>query len=141
MKHKADIDKCKIAKHPVEVEPGTAPHRKAARRMSLEKAKRANQGVRDILALGMIQPSLSPRASSIVMVKKKSGELRFCCDFRPLKEVTIKDAYPLPVWMKASQDWVKRKSTIALILPGRSLKFQYEKPTDRRLPLPVNLGF
>ena len=44
----------------------------------------------------MIQPSLSPWASGIVMVKKKNGELRFCCDFRPLNEVTIKDAYPLP---------------------------------------------
>ena len=44
----------------------------------------------------MIQPSLSSWASGIVKVKKKSGELRFCCDFRPLNEVTIKDAYPLP---------------------------------------------
>ena len=64
--------------------------------MSPDKAERANQEVRDLLALGMIQPSLSPWASGIVMVKKKSGELRFCCDFRPLNEVTIKDAYPLP---------------------------------------------
>ena len=96
MKYKADIGKCKIAKHPVEVEPGAVPHREGARRMSPEKAERANQEFRDLLALGMIQPSLSPWASGIVMVKKKSGELRFCCDFRPLKEVTIKDAYPLP---------------------------------------------
>jgi len=44
----------------------------------------------------MIQPSFSPWASGIVMVKKKGGELRFCCDFRPLNDVTIKDAYPLP---------------------------------------------
>ena len=44
----------------------------------------------------MIQPSLYPWASGIVMVKKKNGELRFCCDFRPLNEVTFKDAYPLP---------------------------------------------
>ena len=96
MKFKADIGKCKIAKHPVEVEPGAVPHREGARRMSPDKAERANQEVRDLLALGMIQPSLSPWASGIVMVKKKSGELRFCCDFRPLNEVTIKDAYPLP---------------------------------------------
>ena len=27
---------------------------------------------------------------------KENGQLRFCCDFRPLNEVTIKDAYPLP---------------------------------------------
>ena len=64
--------------------------------MSPEKAERANQEVRSLVALGMIQPSLSPWASGIVMVKKKSVELRFCSDFRPLNEVTIKDAYPLP---------------------------------------------
>ena len=96
MKHKADIGRCTIAKHPVELEPGAIPHREGARRMSPEKAERANQEVRNLLALGMIQPSLSPWASGIVMVKKKNGELRFCCDFRPLNEVTVKDAYPLP---------------------------------------------
>ena len=96
MKHKADIGRCTIAKHPVEVEPDAIPHREGARRMSPEKAERANQEVRNLLALGMIQPSLSPWASRIVMVKKKNGELRFCCDFRPLNEVTVKDAYPLP---------------------------------------------
>ena len=30
------------------------------------------------------------------MVKKKNGELRFCCDFRPLNAVTMKEVYPLP---------------------------------------------
>ena len=96
MKHKADIGRCTIAKHTVEVEPGAVPHREGARRMSPEKVERANQEVRNLLALGMIRPSLSPWASGIVMVKKKNRELRFCCDFRPLNEVTIKDAYPLP---------------------------------------------
>ena len=71
MKYKADIGKCKIAKHPVEVEPGAIPHREGARRMSPDKAERANQEVRDLVALGMIQPSLSPWASGIVMVKKR----------------------------------------------------------------------
>ena len=96
MKHKAHIGRCTIAKHPVELEPSAVPHREEARRMSPEKAERANQEVRNLLALGMIQPSLSPWASGIVMVNKKNGELRFCCDFRPLNEVTVKDAYPLP---------------------------------------------
>ena len=96
MKHKADIGRCKIAKHTVEVEPGATPHREGARRMSREKAERANLEFRKLFALGMIQPSLSLWASGIVMVKKKNGELRFCCDFRPLNAVSIKDAYPLP---------------------------------------------
>ena len=96
MKHKADIGRCTIAKHSVDIEPGAIPHRERARRMSPEKGERANQEVRNLLALGMIQPSQSPWAGGIVMVKKKNGELRFCCDFRPLNEVTIKDTYPLP---------------------------------------------
>ena len=70
MKHKADIGRCTIAKHPVEVEPGDMP---GARRLSPEKAERANQEVRNLLALGMTQPSLSPWASGIVMVKKKTA--------------------------------------------------------------------
>ena len=71
MKHKADIGRCTIAKHPVELEPGAVPHREGARRMSPEKAERANQEIRNLLALSMIQPSLSPWVSGIVMVKKK----------------------------------------------------------------------
>ena len=96
MKHKDDIGRCTIAKNPVEVEPSAVPHCGGARRMSPEKAERANQEGRNLLALGKIQPSLSPWASGIVMVKKKNGELRFCCDFRPLNKITVKDAYPLP---------------------------------------------
>ena len=82
MKHKTDNGRSKIAKHTVEVERGAKPHREGARRMSSEKAGRANQEVCNLLALGMIQFSLSPWASGIVMVKKKNGELQFCCDFR-----------------------------------------------------------
>ena len=72
MKHKAEIGRCTIAKHPDEVETGAIPHREGARRMSPEKAERAKQEVRNLLALGMIQPSLSHWASGIVMVKKKN---------------------------------------------------------------------
>ena len=96
MKNKSDIGRCKIAKHRIELEPDAIPHREGARRMSPDKAAKANQEVQNLLALGLIQPSYSPWASGIVMVKKKSGELRFCCDFRPLNDVTVKDAFPLP---------------------------------------------
>ena len=34
MKHKTDIDRCTITKHPVEVEPGAIPHREGAGRMT-----------------------------------------------------------------------------------------------------------
>ena len=45
---------------------------------------------------GVIVESFSPYASQIVVVKKKDGKLRICCDFRPLNKKTIKDSFPLP---------------------------------------------
>ena len=96
MKHKADIGKRTIAKHRIELEPEAIAHREGVRRVSHDKAAKGNQEVRNFLALGLIQPSYSPWASGIVMVKKKTGELCFCCDFRPLNDVTVKDAFPCP---------------------------------------------
>ena len=87
MKHKADLGRCKILEHFIDLEPDAIPHREGARRMTPDKASKANEEVRHLLALGMIQPSYSPWASGIVMVKKKDGEMRFCCDFRPLNDV------------------------------------------------------
>ena len=78
LKHKVDIGSCTIAKHPFEVEPGVIPHREDARKMSPEISERANHEVRNLFALGMIQPSLSAWASGTVMIKKKNGDLRFC---------------------------------------------------------------
>ena len=60
MKQKADNGRCKTAKHTVEVEPGATPQQEGARRMLREKAERANQEVRSLLASGMIQLSLHP---------------------------------------------------------------------------------
>ena len=72
-KHKADIRRCTIAENRIELEPEAIPHREGARRMSPDKAAEANQEVRNLLALGLIQLSYSPWASGIVMLKKRQA--------------------------------------------------------------------
>src|SRR3954447_21741542 len=44
----------------------------------------------------LIQPSESPWASPVVLVRKKNRKLRFCVDYRKLNSVTRRDCYPLP---------------------------------------------
>lgn len=44
----------------------------------------------------IIQGSNSEYVSPIVLVKKKTEEMRLCIDYRALNKLTIKDRYPLP---------------------------------------------
>ena len=46
--------------------------------------------------VGTIKKSNSPWAGSIVLVKKKDENLRFCINLRKLNARTVKDAYSLP---------------------------------------------
>ena len=45
---------------------------------------------------GIIRPSKSPYASQVVIVCKKSGEIRLCVDFQKLKAISIRDSFLLP---------------------------------------------
>ena len=48
------------------------------------------------LRQGIIHPSHSPYTSQVVIVHKKSREIRLCIDFRALNAVTVHDSFPLP---------------------------------------------
>ena len=43
-----------------------------------------------------ICPIISPLGESMLFVKKKDGTLRICINYRQMKNVTIKNKYPLP---------------------------------------------
>lgn len=52
--------------------------------------------VRKMLQLNVIEPSVSPYSSPVVIAKKRDGSNRFCIDFRRLNAVTVFDAEPMP---------------------------------------------
>ena len=85
-----------------EIETGTAnPIRQRPRRLPVHKFWQAEQEIKKMCELGVIERSNSPWCSPVVLVTKKSGDVRFCIDYRALNEVTKKDCYPLPNLMEA----------------------------------------
>ena len=65
------------------------------RRQPLGKREAERAEVEKMLKRGVIEPSNSPWSSSVVLVTKKDGGVRFCVDYRVVNSLTKKDAYPL----------------------------------------------
>jgi hypothetical protein len=80
--------------HPIET---TGPmKRQRLNRMSRAERAELNRQFKDAMKVGLIRPSHNEIGSLILFVRKVDGSLRLCTDTRGLKEVTRKDAYPLP---------------------------------------------
>lgn len=65
-------------------------------RMAHSEREKVKLIIKDLLENKIIRESTSPYASPIVLVHKKDGSTRMCCDFRALNKITIKDRFPLP---------------------------------------------
>ena len=90
-----DLGRTNITQHRIDT--GDAkPIRQTPRRIPIARRHETKELLQSMLDRNIIQPSSSPWASPVVLVKKKNGALRFCADYRRLNSVTRKDAYPLP---------------------------------------------
>lgn len=72
------------------------PFKERQYNMSPFMLKIMNEELNEMLKLGVVETSHSPWNSPVLLVKKASGEFRFCFDGRKLNEVTKHDSYPLP---------------------------------------------
>ena len=77
---------------------GAQPLHQQLRQISPTQQGEVKRLLRDMVSQDVIQPSSSPWASPVVLVKKKNGSItdRFCVDYCKLNALTRKDAYPLP---------------------------------------------
>ena len=81
----------------LEIDTGSAtPVKQQPRCLPFAVRKEVAQQLDAMMAAGVIQPSQSPWASPVVLVRKKDGTHCFCVDYRSLNAVTKADTYPLP---------------------------------------------
>ena len=90
-----DLGQTGIVKHTID----TADHRpikQGLRRHTPPHQQTIKEHTAMMMKQGLVEPASSEWAANVVLVKKKTGELRFYIDYGKLNEATKKDAYTLP---------------------------------------------
>ena len=79
----------------IELQPGAVPKRSKVRPLNPDQHANLIEQLDERIQQGIIEPANSPWTLPLVPVKKKGGRTRWVNDLRQLKDVTIKNAYPL----------------------------------------------
>jgi hypothetical protein len=65
-------------------------------RMSPLELEELKKQLSDLEKKGLIVPTASPYGFPVLFVRKASGQLRMCCDFRSLNKISISQRIPIP---------------------------------------------
>jgi len=84
---------CSLIEHDID---DAKPIRQLPRRPPLASGKAEDDLIDDMLRAGVTEPSESPWASPVCLVKKPDGTYRFCVDYRLVNAVSKQDAFPIP---------------------------------------------
>ena len=84
------------------------------RRIPAHYKEEVEKQIRIMLDNHIIEPSSSPWMSPAVFVRKKTGNIRLCVDYRELNKRTTRDAYPLPLPDEV-QDWLAGSSIFSTL--------------------------
>ena len=93
---KEKVGRISTVKHEIIIKENQEPIAQKRYKETEEKAKFISKEVDKLLEMGKIRESWSPWSSPVTLAGKKSGNYRFCIDYRKLNNVTKSDAYPLP---------------------------------------------
>ena len=87
--------KTSVLEHDVDIG-GAQPIKQCPYRLNPFKRDIVKDEVKYMLEHDLIEPSISPWSSPVVLVKKEGGQHRLCFDYRKVNEVTKTDSFPLP---------------------------------------------
>ncbi|XP_060799313.1 retrovirus-related Pol polyprotein from transposon opus isoform X1 [Neoarius graeffei] len=90
-----DVGCSKSTQHEIRLN-DSRPFRERSRRLAPADLEDVRQHLLELQNHGIISESRSPYASPIVVVRKKSGKVRMCIDYRTLNQRTIPDQYTVP---------------------------------------------
>lgn len=93
--HEFDVGCSKSTHHTIRVTDDTA-FRERSRRLSPVDVEDISKHLKNLKDAEIISPSRSPYALSIVVVRKKNGNIRMCVDYRTLNRCTVYDHYTVP---------------------------------------------
>ena len=90
-----DVGFTNIVKHKIELS-DYQPFKQRHRRIPPGAYNELRDHIFQLLGAGIIRRSHSPWSSNVVLIRKKSGDLPMCLDYRQLNARTIRDSYALP---------------------------------------------
>ena len=105
----------------------TRPYRYSPQKMDI-----IDEQIKQLLKLGIIEPSDSAWRSPLVVVQKKDGHARLCTDYRVLNMMTEDDTYPMPTARSLFLYMAYRKPTIFTAIDLLSGYHQCELHPDSR---------
>jgi len=92
-----ELEPTKLLPHNITLVENAKPIKQKCYRLSKVQAKALKEEITKLLKNKLIVPSNSPWSFPVILVLKKNKKWRLCIDYRKLNNVTIKDAYALPV--------------------------------------------
>ena len=92
-----DLKRTKLLPHRITLLPNSDPVKQKAYRVPKFKADALKTEISKLIKSGLIEPSHSPWSSPVVLVPKKNNQFRMCVDYRTINNLTVKDAYALPM--------------------------------------------
>ncbi|XP_020424462.1 uncharacterized protein LOC109950317 [Prunus persica] len=89
----------KLVEHKLLIKEGYLPVKQARRRMFMEAELKVKEEIERLLKAGFIRLAIYADwlANIVPVLKRKTGAVRICVDYRNLNEASPKDEYPMPM--------------------------------------------